>query len=77
MFLLLAIATLLCATIGSFFNYVGVELMRCAFENMGGVAISMFFGGLLLTMGSLLVLTMVVMLGKLLIESIKKRLKGE
>lgn len=77
MIIFLIVASLLCAAIGSLFNYIGVELMRCAFENMGGVAISMFFGGLLLTMGSLLVLTMVAMLGNLLIKSIKERLKGE
>ena len=75
MIIALMVAGLLCAAIGSLFNYIGVELMRCAFENMGGVAISMFFGGLLLTMGSLLVLAMVAMVGNLLIKSIKRTFK--
>ena len=77
MIIALVIASLLCAAIGSLFNYLGWELMQYAFESMGGAAIGLFFGGLLITIGSLVVFAMFAMCGKLLIESIKKHLKGE
>lgn len=45
MIVALIIALLLCAGIGTFFNYLGVETMRCAFELAGGSAIGMFSAG--------------------------------
>lgn len=77
MYLALVFTMLVCAVIGSLFNYVGVEIMRCAFEHIGGDAIGLFFGGLIITILSLIVFVLFAMLAKILIDSIKDHLKGE
>ena len=76
MIVALIIALLLCAGIGTFFNYLGIEIMRCAFELAGGSAIGMFLLGLLITMGSLIAFCCFAQCGKLLITEIKYILKG-
>lgn len=75
MIVALIIALLLCAGIGTFFNYLGVEAMRCAFELAGGSAIGMFLLGLLMTMGSLIAFCCFAHCGELLIKEIKYILK--
>lgn len=77
MYLALVFTGLVCAVFGSLFNYVGVELMRCAFEHIGGDAIGLFFGGLLITILSLIFFVMFSMCGKIFINSIKDHLEGE
>lgn len=76
MIVILIIALLLWAGIGTFFNYLGVETMRCAFELAGSSAIGMFLLGLLMTMGSLMAFCCFAHGGKLLIREIKDILKG-
>ena len=66
----------LCAILGTFFNYIGVELMRCAFEMAGGDAIGTFFGGLLIVIISLVTFVIFALCLKLLIVQIKYILKG-
>ena len=76
MIVALIIAVLLCAACGTIFNYCGVEIMRCAFELVGGDAIGVFLGGLFITILSLVIFILFAISGKLLIEQIKYILKG-
>ena len=69
------IAILLLTGIGTFFNYLGVECVRGAFELAGGSAIGVFFLGLVLVTVSVVAFCALAMLGKALIEEIKYNMK--
>ena len=76
MLVTIIICLLLCAAIGTFTNYIGFEVIMCAFEFAGGKAIGCFFGGMLLIILSLIIFNLFAMSGRLLVEQIKYLLKG-
>lgn len=76
MMVAIIICLLLCVAIGTFTNYIGIEVIMCAFEFAGGKAIGCFFGGMLLIILSLIMFNLFALCGKLLIEQIKYILKG-
>lgn len=70
------IAMLLLAFIGSFFNYLGWELMVCAFELSGGSAIGLFSLGVVWVLVSLVAFVLFTICGQIFIKEIKYWIKG-
>ena len=71
------ISTLLCACIGTGFNYLGISLVIEAFNQIGGVTIGLYSLGILSTLYGWVCFILFALCGQILLKEIKKKLKGE
>ena len=70
------IATLLCACIGTGFNYLGISLIIEAFNQIGGTTIGLYTLGVLSTLFSWACFIAFALCGQILLKEIKDKLKG-